>query len=243
LLKNLINDFDKPNEKLCNNFTVPNKNQIEKYDVIQKGLNSLIINATQSVYKYAPKDLSDKYSSHAIPLTIAALITQGDILELGMGKYSTHILNKIARDQNRFLLSVEIDRKWMKKFRVLNDTRRHLIIDAVSECANTINSQKKWGLVFVDHLNSNLRKYDVINYALKSQMVVVHDTERQSNEYYGYDTVYKHFKYHCKYSLMYPDNRYLSTSLLSNFISFDVIKKFLVSVETSLTHIACDENF
>jgi hypothetical protein len=95
------------------------------------------------------KDLEDGYGSHIIPLALSALYTNGDILELGMGKFSTPALNKIAKDQKKFLLSTESEVDWMNKFVELNDTVNHLIITSNSHCARNINMNKHWGLVFV----------------------------------------------------------------------------------------------
>ena len=66
----------------------------------------------QVLYQYIPKDLEDAYGSHIIPLALSALMTNGDILELGMGKFSTSALNKIAKDQKKFLLSTESELDW-----------------------------------------------------------------------------------------------------------------------------------
>jgi hypothetical protein len=40
-------------------------------------------------------------------------MTNGDILELGMGTFSTSILNRIAIDQKKFLLSTESEMDWL----------------------------------------------------------------------------------------------------------------------------------
>ena len=56
------------------------------------------------------------YGSNSIPLTAAALLTDGDLLELGMGLFSTPLLHEIAADSDRNLVSIDTDPNWLKKF-------------------------------------------------------------------------------------------------------------------------------
>ena len=84
----------------------------------------------------------------------------------------------------------------MNKFVDLNDTKNHLILSANSECARNINMKKKWGMVFVDHLQAGNRHIDMIKYANNAQIVVAHDSEKSGNGFYLYDRAYGSFKYH-----------------------------------------------
>ena len=67
------------------------------------------------------------FSGNAIPLTVSALLAEGDILELGLGKYSTPILHKIAVDKNVEFHSVETDQNWSVKFKHYKLTKNHYI--------------------------------------------------------------------------------------------------------------------
>jgi hypothetical protein len=200
------------------------------------------VGVSDIVYNYVPRGLDDGYGSHALPLIVSALTTTGDILELGIGKYSTPALNKIAKLQKKFLLSTESDQKWMENFVNLNDSVNHLILSSNSDCANGININKRWGLVFVDHLQANTRHLDIIKYAEKAEIVIAHDSEKNSQGYYLYDKAYPYFTYHCKFSLVLPGGRYISTSVLSNYVSFESLKQILNKVETNLKHVVCDQN-
>ena len=57
------------------------------------------------------------FSSHQ-PVLIHTLntITEGDVLEYGMGWHSTPIMHIICGMQGRNLLSVETDKNWFNKF-------------------------------------------------------------------------------------------------------------------------------
>ena len=226
-------------EVLCDNYEITKKVPIDN----KKVFDDLMKDPNKVIYEYTPKDLSNPYGSHAIPLTVAALVSKGDILELGTGIFSTKILNKVAKEQNRFLLSVEMDSKWLQKFIEYNDSINHILFDHKSECAQTINPLKKWGMVFVDHLQGETRHLDMVKYANNAQIVVAHDSEKSSESYYQYSKVYSTFKYHCKYSLYVPNGVYLSTSLLSNNYDVGQLESILKNINTDLMHVACNQTY
>ena len=252
-LKKMLESIDRTSlstsnsqQRICSTFSnkLTNKDYEDQSQIVKDTIKKLedpkVVN--KLLYSLIPKDLNDGYGSHAVPLTISALITNGDILELGIGKYSTVALNSVAKQQKKFLLSTESEIDWMNKFVHLNDTINHLILSSNSECAKSINMDKKWGMVFVDHLQAENRQLDMIKYADKAQIVVAHDSEKGANGYYHYDKAYPYFKFHCKYSLYLPNRGYISTSMLSNFIDFKIMEKILKSVDTSMKTVVCDQN-
>src|SRR4030066_199441 len=61
------------------------------------------------------------YGTHIVPLLASVFATRGDILELGMGDYSTPVLHEIIRYQwsagvKRFLFSWDNNREWVNNF-------------------------------------------------------------------------------------------------------------------------------
>ena len=67
------------------------------------------------------------YLGNAIPLAVSAIAAEGDILELGLGMFSTPILHKIAYDKNVEFYSVETDEKWAAKFKHYALTKSHYV--------------------------------------------------------------------------------------------------------------------
>ena len=71
------------------------------------------------------------YGTHARLLLVAAMMTHGDILELGMGDYSTQMMHDIIEDDNkiekRMLVSAESDQEWMKRFTKLSSPFHQII--------------------------------------------------------------------------------------------------------------------
>ena len=58
--------------------------------------DTLLENANDLIYRYVDLPLEFSMGSAAIPLAVCGLLTTGDILELGMGTYSTNVLHKIG---------------------------------------------------------------------------------------------------------------------------------------------------
>jgi len=61
-------------------------------------------------------NVSGHYGTHLAPLIKAVSKTDGDILELGMGVFSTPFLHYTAILSNRKLVSIENDKSWAKFF-------------------------------------------------------------------------------------------------------------------------------
>jgi len=70
------------------------------------------------------------WGSHIRILAAAALSTQGDILELGTGFFSTPLLNSIVRDskvKNRILVSADTELNWLYQFKNLTAPYHQII--------------------------------------------------------------------------------------------------------------------
>jgi hypothetical protein len=232
-------------EKICSNYEITHlKTQTKTSDHYKFShfFDRLANNPNDLINDFKPLDLNDGYASHAIPLIVTSLISNGDMIELGMGKYSTAILNKVAKKKNAFLISTESNRDWMSKFTSFNDTKTHLLVSSDSACGTTLNMNKFWGFVFVDHIDAAKRHLDVLSFANNSQIVMCHDAEKNTDSMYLYSKIYKSFKHHCKYSLFLNDNRYISTSILSNFVALDGLEEILKKINIDKKFVVCDEN-
>ena len=74
-------------------------------------------------YRYYNQENVD-YGTHARLLLLAALMTHGDILELGTGDHSTLLLHQIVQEDNkverRVLVSADSDPAWLDRFKHLS---------------------------------------------------------------------------------------------------------------------------
>lgn len=174
------------------------------------------------------RSLSDpNYGTHMIPLTVAVLNTSGPVLELGCGDYSTPLLHALCANESRTLISADTDKKWLSLFKDLESKWHRFVYVPVyqDDWEKNPNPQKwsdigndtHWSVVLIDHRPGERRIVDIIRLRDHVDVFVVHDTQQPT---YGYDAVFKTFKY--KYTYM----RYATTTtLLSDTIDVAAIFK------------------
>ena len=72
------------------------------------------------------------YGTHARLLLLSALMTHGDILELGTGDHSTQLLHDILEEDNktekRLLVSADSDPLWLEKYSYLSSPFHQLLL-------------------------------------------------------------------------------------------------------------------
>ena len=77
--------------------------------------------------------------THALLLLVSAMMTHGDILELGIGDHSTRLLHDILEEDNktekRMLVSAESDLEWLESYKDLASPFHQII--HVLECKST----------------------------------------------------------------------------------------------------------
>jgi hypothetical protein len=157
------------------------------------------------------------WGSH-IPILIKVFEhTQGDILELGMGVYSTPLLFWLCVDNNRKLVSYDNNEQYFSMVGKNNNPlhEAHLITDW-----NFIDIEKNWDIVFIDVDPMDIRgklAAKVVNYA---KYVILHDTQAREEKYYHYNDIYPLFKYRYNYTKFKPN-----TSVLSNFESLEFLNE------------------
>ena len=193
----------------------------------------------------APFDL---YSSHQE--TLAACVSKfksPNVLELGMGWYSTPMLHYMCKDG--FLQSVDCFADWAKNFRHLEVRSPEFPvpkpgehwIDVVSKWDDFDFADRgghrlydPWDVVFVDHANDPSRVGNMMNKkhnrdrirrdleikrlaSLDVKLVVVHDTELMEGNY-GYNEVFPLFRHQWRNERQLP-----FTTILSNVMPVEGI--------------------
>ena len=139
--------------------------------------------------------LSSNYKqqgTHTLTLMKAIKATKGDVCEVGVGFSSTPLLHWITL--GRKLVSYESDPDWChfaKKFVSNNHKVRH------TKDFKDVDFKRKWSVVFIDHSpkRPRTRGDDAIKFT-NASLIVLHDTEPESYDHYGYPQVFKKFKYH-----------------------------------------------
>ena len=140
--------------------------------------------------------LSKEYTTHMMVLVKVVQISEGPIIELGGGLFSTPLLYWLCAEARRPLVTYE-DNKDFSRFLTSFVSRSHTIhmIDDWDE----INLGNHWGMAFVDHDPVNdptnitkRRQYDILRLKDKADYIVIHDSNDKG---YGDGIFWNNFKY------------------------------------------------
>jgi predicted O-methyltransferase YrrM len=154
----------------------------------------------------------DPYATH-IPLLAAALAAAGPgpVLELGAGTFSTPMLRAICAATGRWLMTVESNPEWFKKFYGYRSQGHAMLQMGLEQ-----DLAQRWAVVFVDNAPAAQRVIDIERLRESCELMVVHDTEEPV---YGYEPAFVKFKYRVDYRRMRPWTSILSmTRDLSQFV-------------------------
>ena len=150
-------------------------------------------------------------SSHYPLLIKCVLKTDGPILELGTGFFSTTLLHWLASERQRPLYSYDdnpdfwqLNKKFQNKYHRIRMTDWKLDIKG------------HWSVAFIDQSTKN-RTPTAIYLKDKVDYILIHDSD--SHHTYRYDRLWQHFKYRYDYIKSHPN-----TTVLSNFNDLSWLK-------------------
>ncbi|TSC86273.1 MAG: Uncharacterized protein G01um101416_696 [Microgenomates group bacterium Gr01-1014_16] len=169
--------------------------------------------------------ISGNYGSHLGPLIKVMSLTDGPVLELGIGFFSTPYLHYQCLVSNRYLASYDNDRGWVKKFA---SQRGGTICNFKYESPNhhffyvddwaKADIEKPWDVVLVDHSPGPRRAVEIKRLANFAKFIVVHDADpsQRGEREYHYSSIYPLFKYKKFW------NKHSNLSVvLSNFVELE----------------------
>ena len=143
--------------------------------------------------------LSGNYGTHLAPLIQAVGKTQGDILEMGIGIFSTPYLHYQSLLSGRHLTSYDNDPGWVNTFATSNvcghryqGPYHELILVRDWDEAQI---EKPWDVALVDHSPSERRVTDIKRLANFAQYLIIHDSNPRKDREYHYSEIYPLFKY------------------------------------------------
>lgn len=179
---------------------------------------------------------TDPFSTHQ-PLLVAALLkTQGPILEMGGGNYSTPLVSAFANVQRREAHTVETNaamHELLKRFsspfhkiwqvngydfapdgRFLPraDTTRAQYIEIQARFLADFCQERprRWSVVFIDQAPGYLRVPAIEHFADAADFIVTHDTEMA--EAYGFEPCLSAFRYRWDSRIQVPYSTIVSNS-------------------------------
>lgn len=154
------------------------------------------------------------WASH-LPVLIKVLqVSEGPVLEIGSGLFSTPVMHWLCLEAKRQLVTYEDHPtyyRWNKTFR--SDLHELVFVEDWDKIP--IENQH-WGLAFIDHNPPQRRKIEAARLANIADYVIVHDSEPHMDIETDYvKSTFPLYKYHYQYKRRLP-----YTSVLSNFIKF-----------------------
>lgn len=139
--------------------------------------------------------VSLNYGTHLPCLIKAVEKTNGDILELGTGIFSTPYLHYISILNNRKLVSVENYKEWADfLFKYNYDKHPNhdiLVVDNYSDA----QIDKEWDIVLIDQTPDSSRTEEAIRLKDKAKYIILHDTNPSNDKVTHYSRIYPLFKY------------------------------------------------
>lgn len=131
-----------------------------------------------------PIDVCIKWGSHLAPLMACLACTDGDVLELGVGHFSTPVLSAYCRAARRKLVSVEDDHGWLAKFKDRYECSGHRFLTGDYGKLVPELAKEQWGVTLIDNSPGGKRRAeDFKSLISSSKFVVVHDYHADNEEH------------------------------------------------------------
>lgn len=143
-------------------------------------------------------------------------MTDGSVLELGSGLFSTPFLHWACFDKKRKLITYENKKEFLKTF-IFDDKREagnnykyHEMRFVENSDWDKIDISEHWSVALIDHNPGPRRREEIKRLADNTDYIVVHDTDAKNDWYYKYSEYFPLFKYR------YDTKIYPQTTVLSN---------------------------
>ena len=141
--------------------------------------------------------LSKEYTTHMKVIVKMVEASEGPIIELGGGLFSTPLLHWLCAEERRTLITYDDNRDFDRFLRSF--VSRSHTIHLIDNWDDIDINAYHWGLAFVDHSPVNdpinttsRRQYDMLRLKDKADYIVVHDSNEKE---YGDGSFWNNFKY------------------------------------------------
>lgn len=158
--------------------------------------------------KYKPPEYT--FGSHLPVLMRCILLTDGPVLEMGMGMASSITMHWMCADKRRELVSYENNPLYFRFAKKYERDSFHKVYCVTDWDAAEI--ERPWDVALIDHAPIERRIVDVRRLANFAKYIVIHDSEGR-NSFTHYQEIFPLFKWQYNYDDYFP-----KTSVLSNFV-------------------------
>lgn len=138
------------------------------------------------------KAITGNWNNHLPLLLLSLAITGGNVVELGSGEGSTHLLRMDCQATKRIFQSFDNNQEWCKKTGASYIENWGDLIEKAL--------QHHHGLIFIDHAPGERRHLDAIALANAADILVLHDTEEGGAGNYQFHKIWHLFKYRLNYN-------------------------------------------
>ncbi len=159
--------------------------------------------------------VSGNYGTHLPALIKAMSKTTGDVLELGMGVFSTPYLHYQCYLSNRKLVSYENTKSWMQFFIDYGYKCPTHEINFVEKYSDA-KIEKPWDVVLIDQTPDSSRVEEIKRLAKFAKYIIIHDSNGNKDKTYHYSEIYSLFKYR----IIWDKDKNHAT-VLSNFVDLE----------------------
>jgi hypothetical protein len=153
------------------------------------------------------------WASHIPILAKVLSLSNGPVLECGIGIFSTPLLHQFCDSEKRFLDSYEDNKGWFDNHDVWRSDLHHITL--LKNWDDVPIEKRHWGVIFIDH-SGRRREVEAIRASQYADYVVCHDTNGRHDFIYNYRKAFPYYKYIYHYNNVYPH-----TTVLSNFKNLD----------------------
>jgi hypothetical protein len=143
-------------------------------------------------------------------------LSEGDVLELGTGYFSSLVLKWLAEVSGRNVYAYESGERWYRKAKV-KESKHYKVFYTPSYDNAPI--ERHWGMALIDHAPDSRRTNEIERLANYVDYMVIHDTNKELDKRYHYSKIWNLFKYRYDFELYYP-----STTVVSNLKDLKNIK-------------------
>lgn len=159
------------------------------------------------------------WSSHFPVLIKVMEKANSDVLELGMGPFSTPILHWLCFDKGLKLFSFDNDKEYFDLNSHFKSDNHIVRLIENDNWDSIVYGTHHLSVAFVDHKPAKRRHVDIAKLANLADFVIIHDSEPEGDKWYRYSKIYKLFKYRYDYTKTVPH-----TTVLSNFIDLSFLE-------------------
>jgi len=146
----------------------------------------------------------DLWSTHLAVLVACVAKTQGPVLELGCGHYSTRVLHALCGAQGRELTTIDVNEPWVAQFAHLKAPWHRILLvpDIAIYLAAEVIEGKRWSVVFEDSGRAQFRPDNIAAVRKAADLIIVNNTE-PGRPVYQYERILPSFPHRWDYK-RYP---------------------------------------